>query len=165
MNEIWFTSDTHFFHKNVIKLCNRPFSCIDEMHTTLIENWNKYVKPNDIIYFLGDFAFSGITKTLNIFNQLQGSKFLILGNHDPFKIHKKIPWNDVRDVKWLKNEKLFLSHYPHLSWKNSCYGSYHFYGHVHGKLEKTELACDVGVDKWNYMPVSLEMLKEYLKSQ
>ena len=54
---ILFTSDLHLGHKNILKLCNRPFSSIEEMDATLIENWNKKVHKNDQVYILGDLMY------------------------------------------------------------------------------------------------------------
>ena len=47
---VWFVSDTHFDHENIIKYCNRPFADVNEMNETLIKNWNNVVKPNDIVF-------------------------------------------------------------------------------------------------------------------
>ena len=55
---IWFTSDTHFDHKNIIKYCNRPFKDIDEMNAELERRWNAVVAPGDRVFHLGDFAFT-----------------------------------------------------------------------------------------------------------
>ena len=54
--EIWFISDTHFGHNNIIEYCRPHFASIDEMESAIIENWNKAVKPGDLVYHLGDFA-------------------------------------------------------------------------------------------------------------
>lgn len=69
---IWFTSDQHFYHKNVIRYCNRPFKSLEEMHETLIQNWNKVVGPTDIVYILGDFAFCGVARMKEIVSRLNG---------------------------------------------------------------------------------------------
>lgn len=67
---IYFTSDPHYGHANVIKYCSRPFASVDEMTRVLITNWNKVVTPEDIVYCLGDFSLStrpaeAITQKLN----------------------------------------------------------------------------------------------------
>ena len=79
---IFFTSDTHFWHNNVIKFCNRPFSSIEEMNDTIIENWNRVVDKNDIVIHLGDFCFCGSDKFKELVEKLNGRIYLILGNHD-----------------------------------------------------------------------------------
>jgi len=58
-SKIFFTSDTHFSHSNIIKFCDRPFSDVNEMNTALINNWNKVVPEDGIVFHLGDFAWSG----------------------------------------------------------------------------------------------------------
>ena len=78
---IYFTSDFHFSHRNVIKYCNRPFSDVHEMNKALTSLWNDTVKPEDTVYFLGDFSLNkNVTKV--IAPMLNGKKILIPGNHD-----------------------------------------------------------------------------------
>ena len=82
---IYFTADTHFFHSNIINLCDRPFKNVDEMNKVLIRNWNSYITELDEIYILGDFLFKGTGGQANaILNTLNGKKYLIRGNHDKF---------------------------------------------------------------------------------
>ncbi len=88
---IFFTSDLHYSHQNIIKYCpwNRPWETAHEMNIALTEAWNSTVKDNDIVYFLGDFAMkSNLMKT--IFPILNGRKIIISGNHDStHSMHKK----------------------------------------------------------------------------
>lgn len=79
---LWFTSDTHFGHDNVIKYCNRPFSSCEDMNETMIRNWNAVVSPDDEVWHLGDFAFRSIEFARQIFDRLNGCKHLVRGNHD-----------------------------------------------------------------------------------
>lgn len=82
MEKIWFIADSHFSHKNVIDYCNRPFCSVEEMNGALIHNWNKIVKNNDRVFMLGDFALCGKDKIIEIGQQLNGRKILIMGNHE-----------------------------------------------------------------------------------
>ena len=59
---IWLTADTHFFHHNVIRYCNRPYENVDQMNESLIETWNECIKPDDLVYHLGDFGFGNVAK-------------------------------------------------------------------------------------------------------
>ena len=75
---IYFTSDTHFCHSNIITLCKRPFQDLNHMHKLLIKNWNSCVTDKDEIYILGDFVAHGTGKAANeILGKLKGKKFLI----------------------------------------------------------------------------------------
>lgn len=113
---IWFLSDPHFFHKNVIRLCDRPFVNMHEMHEFMIQEWNKRIKSNEKIYVLGDFAFSGWTLTKKILDRLNGHKILILGNHD-LAAHKMLAagFQEVHENIFIEigaQKKVFLSHFP-----------------------------------------------------
>ncbi|MCB0512609.1 MAG: metallophosphoesterase, partial [Bacteroidetes bacterium] len=85
--DYWFTSDTHFFHENIIKYCNRPFSSAEEMNEVLIDNWNSVVKPGDIVYHLGDVTMGQKShgQFSSLWTRLNGRKRLVVGNHDDVK--------------------------------------------------------------------------------
>lgn len=162
---IWFTSDLHLGHKNIIEYCDRPFGSVAEMDEALIANWNARVSRNDDIFVIGDFSFHTPKRTQVIFNRLNGNKHLILGNHDSSKVYKPLAWVWVKDVYMLNagnGVKLWLSHYAHRRWPKSHKGTFHLYGHSHGELKGYGRSCDVGVDAWDYTPVSLEKLVETL---
>lgn len=84
MNDIWFTSDHHFGHKNILEYEKeaRPFASLKEMHEILTERWNSVVKPNDIVFHLGDFAFG--RQNIAIAESLNGKKKIVMGNHDTY---------------------------------------------------------------------------------
>ena len=153
---IWFTSDFHFGHANIIKYCARPFKDVSHMDRTLINNFNARVKPTDTTYVLGDFSF--FSKYQYYREQLNGEIVFIKGNHDKQK------WLHA-GVMNLGNESLYLVHNPINSKKN-----YHkiLCGHVHEKWkfkeEDGQTFINVGVDVWNFMPVNYnEIIKEYNK--
>jgi calcineurin-like phosphoesterase family protein len=78
----WFTSDTHFCHKNIIRLCDRPFADVDEMNEAIIANWNAVVAPEDTVYHLGDVALGQWVEWDSILTRLNGRKAIVVGNHD-----------------------------------------------------------------------------------
>lgn len=198
---IYFTSDTHFGHGNIIKYCNRPFKNHWEMDEQMILNWNDLVSDDDEVYHLGDFGFGSPGYIINIMQQLKGKIYYIAGNHDKnvFKANKKIQrFEWIKDQFLLKVEDeevsdgyqyLFLNHYPMLTWNHSHRGSWqlhgdypvlkfndlltwHLYGHVHGGLSnkpnlKNSSAnqMDVGVDCWEYEPISYDKVKEIITRQ
>ena len=79
MGKIFFTSDHHFGHENIIRFCNRPFKDAREMNEVLIQRWNEKVKPRDEVYHLGDFGLTYKENLETILNQLNGKKYLIVG--------------------------------------------------------------------------------------
>jgi calcineurin-like phosphoesterase family protein len=164
--EIWFTSDTHFMHANIIRFCNRPFADVNEMNEALIANWNERIGPGDTVYHLGDFCLGSPQDAEKIFNRLNGNKHLILGNHDKRGTIRKIPFAWVKDVYKLKlgpRQYIWLSHYAHRRWPHSHHGSYHLYGHSHGELPSYGRSMDVGVDAWDYYPVHLDKVLRRLE--
>lgn len=78
----YFTSDTHFGHKRIIDLCNRPFKDVTEMNEIIVHHWNALVRPDDTVYHLGDVALGPIEDSLKYIGRLNGYKILIVGNHD-----------------------------------------------------------------------------------
>jgi len=170
---IYFTSDTHFFHNNIIKACNRPFASVEEMNDGLIKNWNNTVSPKDTIYHLGDFAFCKGDKAIEVVKQLNGHKHLVFGNHDKmFRKNQeflsffesfgdikeiKLPIDTLRKYSYPMRRKIVMCHYAMRVWNHSHYGSIHLFGHSHNTMKESNgLSLDVGVDAWNYKPVSIE---------
>jgi calcineurin-like phosphoesterase family protein len=162
MSNVLFTADLHLGHYSIIQKCNRPFTTLEEMHETIIDRWNSVVEsPRDKIVVLGDFSFK-IKNTKVYFDRLKGYKFLIVGNHDE-RWTKRLPWGWVKDTmlyKGLNEHGIWLSHYPHRSWRSSFRGSWHLYGHTHSKLQPYGMSFDVGVDSWNFTPVPVEIVRE-----
>ena len=156
---IYFSADTHFSHENIIKYCNRPFENVEQMNETMISNWNKVVKSNDDIYFLGDFGLGTEKHLLPIYNRLNGRKFLIVGSHDRHSV--KLPWSGIDNIKVIHIEKIpiTLCHYAMRTWHKSHFNSWHLYGHSHGRLQGFGKSFDVGVDAWNFTPVSFHDVK------
>lgn len=153
---IWFTSDTHYGHANVIKYCNRPFDDVNHMNEALIQNYNEVVRPSDMIFHLGDFAFD--REPERFFRRLNGHIHLVIGNHDNRKFLRNCPFVWIKDVHYLRdgNERFWLSHYAHLRWPKSHRGTYHLFGHSHGDLKGYGRSMDVGVDAQNYYPIHID---------
>lgn len=154
----WFTADTHFGHANIIKYCNRPFANSVEMDKALIANWNARVGKNDLIYHVGDFCFQDFDR---YFNQLNGLKIFVKGNHDRnawqnrdrFYSHS----DSYREI-CVNGQDITLCHYAMRVWNKSHYGSWNLYGHSHGSLpdDPHARAIDIGVDCHNFAPISFD---------
>ena len=173
-DRVFFVSDTHFWHTNIIKYCNRPFDTVEEMNEKLISNWNSVVNKDDTVFHLGDFAFCGPTKAKVILEQLNGNIILVRGNHDYDSVLKL--FNKVYDQLIIKigEELIYLNHYPFLTYAGAYRENvYQLFGHLHlsNKVEiKNQLPLgikqyDVGVDLNNYTPISWKEVKEKLKYQ
>ncbi len=167
--KIWFSSDWHLFHENIIKYSKRPFTNVAEMNNKIVENWNSLVSENDICFFLGDFAFPKSKEQekelARIVNSLKGrEKHFINGNHDKkLKTYIKQCFTSISDYLELEvnDTDIVMSHYPFLSWNKSFYGSWMLHGHCHGTLKEDPhmKRVDVGIDCWKYSPVSFDVLK------
>ncbi len=183
---VFFISDFHLYHKNVIGFDNRPFRKengdpdVEAMHRTIIDNWNKVVTDNDVVFYLGDLCFGRPEWGNGIIYALKGSIHYIMGNHDDYKEIKGYgrfdTINDYVDLNILnseisKNLHFALMHYPIYSWNRAHHGSYMLHGHCHGNLHHGESAdfyvnrkvMDVGCNLINYTPISYKEIIQTLK--
>ena len=150
MNNIWFTSDQHFGHKNIIKLCNRPFSSVEGMDNHIVWAWNYYVSNEDTVYVLGDFAWRNPKPYID---RLKGNIIFIRGGHDKKSLGDMLVEVKINDIWFI------LCHYPLYSWNKEYYGSIHLHGHVHNSsIEPKRNRINVSVDVWDFVPVSLEQI-------
>lgn len=163
----WFTSDTHFGHKGVIEYCARPFASVPEMDAELIRRWNVLVKPEDTVYHMGDFAFCGAIRTTEILKQLNGKKILVRGNHDHWKSEKYMRLGFEEVLKswsvYFGDELVRMSHFPYKgeeaderTFTDSLVddGKWLLHGHVHTTWKTNKRMINVGVDRWDFAPVS-----------
>lgn len=158
----WFTADHHFGHARIIEFCERPFSDVEEMDEAMIAGWNSRVKPGDIIYHMGDFSFHRKKEAVdNIVDRLNGQIHLIYGNHDRKGVMQcdKFAWKGVLKYIKIDDQKIMLCHYAMRVWRASHHGSWMLYGHSHGTLSEWGKSLDVGVDDWDYMPISFQEIK------
>lgn len=171
----WFTSDTHYYHSNIIKYCNRPFDNVHEMNEYLIHSYNDVVGDKDEVYHLGDFGFAPPGKLIEIIRRLKGKKYLLLGNHDK-QLRKNLKEIEYY-FEWIgeyleitqqdstikeKKQKIIMCHYPILSWNKAHYGSWMLHGHCHSSIDHLNTDVrrhDVGVDGNDYRPISYDELK------
>lgn len=174
-----FVSDCHYFHGNVIKYSNRPFSSVEDMNSQMIARWNKQVKPNDTVYHLGDFAFAKIEKIEYILTQLNGIKHFINGNHDK-EIKKNarrlIDGGYVRSIKdyeeiTIEGQFIVLFHYPMVTFNKGHHGAIALHGHCHGSVTAPGKQVDVGVDatfitgKAEYRPFSFNEIMKFMETR
>lgn len=172
-SKIWLISDCHFNHRNIIKYCNRPFSSVEEMNATLIENWNSIVNNNDRVFMLGDFCLSGKDKIIEIGNQLKGRKTLIMGNHDSgaLSTYYEAGFEMVSKYPIFLNGFL-LSHYP---LPDPRFINIH--GHIHNTSieevdylrldanpELKDLYVNVSCDVMKFKPIALDEIKKFVLS-
>ncbi len=178
---VFFTSDLHFGHENVIRFDNRPFQNVDEMNAELIERWNKKVKAGDLVYVLGDLIWKTATnESSKLIKSLNGQIILIKGNHDRF-LHNACAKKALAGIKdyddiavKLENgitKRCILSHYFIPFYIGHRYNAIHLHGHSHTTEEAEEErrivqelkdkgykleVYNVGCMYWNYEPVTLD---------
>lgn len=150
---IWFTSDTHWGHDNILKFNPddnrraRLFSTIEEMNAYMMAEWRRLVKPNDYIFHGGDVSWGTAEKTRDLIHSLPGIKILIQGNHDK-RIAKNHAFDQLhKQLNLTVNKQLIiLSHYPIQEWECRHYGAWHLHGHCHGRLQSDDKRLDIGID-------------------
>lgn len=170
--QTFFTADTHFDDEFAIEYFHRPFQSVDEMNAVMVERWNHVVLADDIVYHLGDFTPKELHHFTKWADQLNGNIRILPGNMDrlwlqDFVINQKVqvtpPLLSVafENVGTIGQPQLIvLCHYSMQVWERSNHGSWHLFGHTHGKLKGIGKSFDVGVDCTNFVPMSLEQVAE-----
>lgn len=168
---IYFTSDLHIGHDNIIKMCKRPFDNIHDMNKTLIYYWNQTIQTKDTVYILGDFFFKMPVDEANAtIKKLKGKKILMKGNHD--LTYDESLFEEICDFKIIKynKKKFILMHYPLLEWPHYYQGGIHLHGHQHNTQEynlemqkQGILRYDVGVDANAFQPISIDEIIEFFE--
>ncbi len=183
--KIFFTSDLHFGHENVIRFDNRPFNTVEEMDEEMIKRWNAKVRKGDIVYVLGDFIWKAATnEAVSIIRRLNGQIILIKGNHDRF-LHNAAAKKALAGIKDYDDicvtledgttRRCILSHYFIPFYIGHRYQAIHLHGHSHFTEESAEEVrittelnekgydlkiYNVGCMYWNYTPVTLDEILE-----
>lgn len=171
MADIWFISDTHFSHENILKfkddkgeLIRGRFSSVSLMDEYMIEMWNDRVKPGDKVYHLGDVAFGS---NLKIVKKLNGKKRLVVGNHD--KINRELCSYFDKIMLWtggkFKEHGFVCSHIP-LREDQMRDAEINVHGHIHQNAPPSRRHICVCVEHTDYAPVHLDEIKaEILRRQ
>lgn len=159
---VFFTADTHFGHAAGLGYLRRPFASIAEMDAALVANWNARVGPDDEVWHLGDFAVGiDAERSAALLAALSGRKHLVAGNNDPAATLEQPHWASVQRYAEIVVDGvlLVLCHYPFRTWHGMGKGSLDLHGHSHGRLAPMPRQYDVGVDVWDYRPVTLAEIR------
>ncbi len=162
MANLFFISDTHFGHKNILTFESdegnpiRAFSCIEEMNEHMVQAWNNTVGKQDKVIHCGDVAFG--KEALQHCGRLNGTKHLVLGNHDTYATHEYLRFfSKIYGSKYIGKEAI-CTHIP--IHEGSFRGrSINIHGHLHTKVIGGPY-FNVSVERVNYTPISLEEIKQ-----
>lgn len=187
---IWFTSDQHFGHENIIRYCNRPFATVEEMDNRMIIYWNAVISPGDRVFHLGDFTLNADAQ--QYFRYLNGHITVIPGDHDWRWMRQHYEQRDELHSKddlvelgmplytletslpfYDREVAITLCHYAMRSWPRSHYNSWHLHGHHHAGGHYTDTGerrfpgkvLNVCADWHNFYPVSLDEVVDYMKER
>jgi calcineurin-like phosphoesterase family protein len=174
-NDIFFISDLHFNHENIIAFCERDFLNKEDMDRVLIERWNQKVPEHGKVFMLGDFCFHSRKSAWEKYvSQLNGTIYHVRGNHDKYQItpDKQLQEKTLYDILEINvqndnedevEQKIILCHYPLSTWYKKEKGSWHLFGHCHGSFKHPHYAAlDVGVDTLyadSYRPLSYNTIE------
>ena len=176
VSNIWFTSDHHWGHANIIRFSQRPFADVEEMNEALIENWNRLVEAGDTVYHLGDIFWMPVPAAKQIRERLNGRLCLVRGNHDKTADSMKEAFEWIKDYYELKvddaaapegRRRIVLCHYAFRVWNKPHHGAWHLYGHSHCSLPDApnSLSFDAGVDCHDYAPISYARVTEIMATK
>jgi len=174
---IWFISDCHFGHYNIIQYCNRPYTNTEDMDKDIIQKWNETVKPDDIVWFLGDFAFfrrnpTGYEYMEKLAKSLHGKINFVIGNHDrriskDVKFWYRFGFNKVYDLPVVFMDNYILSHKPLIESEAFNFGTYkNIHGHIHNNCPEFNISSksfNVSIEVLDYRPISFEEIVDKIK--
>ncbi|MBK3802571.1 metallophosphoesterase [Azospirillum brasilense] len=155
---VFFTSDTHFGHAGALSRFRRPFASVADMDEAMAANWNATVGPDDEVWHLGDFALHRKPDAMAaLLKRLHGTKHLITGNNDGPATLALPGWASVQPYTelLLDERRLVLCHYAFRTWNGMYKGALNLHGHSHGQLKGMPRQIDVGVDVWDFRPVTV----------
>ena len=152
----FFIADTHFNDEKILRYENRPFASVSEMNEEIVRCWNGKVGEGDSVYFLGDVGDDSFVKRLN------GTKFLVKGNHDRSENahYREAGFREVYDLPVILENFWILSHEPLYVCKNMPYAN--IFAHVHANpiyKDFSEQSFCVSVERINYTPISFDEIK------
>jgi calcineurin-like phosphoesterase family protein len=174
MPNIFFASDHHFHHKNILTFKNqddtpvRVFSDVDHMNEHMVQQHNSVVKTTDKVYFLGDVTMSRNAKGLEILGRMNGEKVLVKGNHDLCSANQYLQYfKDVRGSHQF--DGMILTHIP-IHPESLARWGLNVHGHLHNNVVKMPVAqipdrryFNVSMERINYTPISLEEVKKNVR--
>lgn len=166
MRNVFFISDHHFHHSNILKFTNdgkifRNFQDVVDMDNHMVVAWNSVVGPGDKVYHLGDFAFG---KNPSIAGELRGDKILIKGNHDRFRCSEYLRYfRDIRGTDIRGDLGIIMSHVP-IHPDSLRYNYPNVHGHLHCNTVPDPRYFNVSVERLNYRPIELGELKAQIKN-
>ncbi len=191
LDKIFFYSDPHYGHTNVLKFCPRGYDNINQMHKDYIKLYNKTIPKDGVCIWVGDCFFFGKEKSREIMQQLNGTKVLVRGNHDNkhaymyslgfdfvvdyLELHiagqsvkvKHYPpkYTNNRLIQWFKFNILKHKKPRYFDRYPSKDGRWLIHGHTHSdeKVNAKHKSIHVGVDAWSGTPVSLRQIEKILQ--
>lgn len=164
MNNVWFGSDYHLGHANILEYTKRGqvFTSIEEHDQIVTENHNMAVKPNDDVFFIGDLCLhQNKWDRAKAIDALNGRKHLVIGNHDRDTVQfyrDSGLFAEVETMLDLKYNKKYIvmCHYPVAYWLLADKGAWMLHGHFHGDYPYAEY----NLDKYRMLDVGLDALAD-----
>ena len=161
----YYTADPHFGHDRIIEFCGRPFGSSAEMDSAILANYQSAVSPVDNLWIVGDLAVchsDNAPRLVSMLASIARKKHLVAGNHDKHWIRTLSAWESVHDFLEIRDEgrRVVLCHYPLITFPGARPGDINLFAHVHQNWQVTRNSVNVGVDVWDFRPVTMKDISE-----
>lgn len=172
MSDIWFTSDTHFTHGNLMQYYPDRMACQtpENMTNHMVHLWNQMIKPKDVVYHLGDFGGKDVELDVKVARRLNGRLHYLPGNHDRQILRHRgfqercseiYPYS-YAEIS-INKQKIVLCHYPIWEWNQIHRGWWHLHGHLHARSHGISgKIMDAGVDGNGLRPYHLDEVQAFM---